>query len=113
VVATRVAHARSLQRERAGEAGPATNAEAEVGKLVLEPEARALAEQASERLGLSPRGFTRTLRVARSIADLATAPVIRRHDIAEALAFRHRGSGRQNSAAQFQAPRVRAVIPAN
>jgi magnesium chelatase family protein len=46
------------------------------------------------RLGLSPRGFTRVLRVARSIADLAGAPVVRKQDVAEALAFRHRIPGR-------------------
>jgi magnesium chelatase family protein len=48
-----------------------------------------------QRLKLSPRGFTRVLRVGRTIADLAGAPQVRRQDIAEALAFRHRLPGRQ------------------
>jgi magnesium chelatase family protein len=94
-VAARVAAARERQRARAGADGPPTNAEAEVGKLAVLPEARALAEQAADRLRLSPRGFTRTLRVARSIADLAGAEQIRRQDVAEALAFRHRVPGRK------------------
>jgi magnesium chelatase family protein len=95
VVAARVAIARRAQLARAGEGGPATNAEADPHKLDLLPDARALAEQAAERLRLSPRGFTRTLRVARSIADLAGAAAIRRQDVAEALAFRHRLPGRK------------------
>lgn len=92
-VATRIAQAREAQRTRYGEAGPATNAEADVQTLPLMPEARQLAEHAAEKLRLSPRGYTRALRVARSIADLAGADAIRRQDVAEALAFRHRMPG--------------------
>ncbi len=95
VVAARVAAARRAQLARAGTEGPATNAEADPHGLELLAEARALAEQAAERLRLSPRGFTRTLRVARSIADLAGVAAIRRQDVAEALAFRHRMPGRK------------------
>ena len=95
VVAARVAARAPAQLARAGTDGPATNAEADPHGLALAPEARALAEQAAERLRLSPRGFTRTLRVARSIADLAGAAAIRRQDVAEALAFRHRMPGRK------------------
>ncbi len=94
IVAARVARARAAQRGRGGDSGPMTNAEAEIGALAVQPEARALAEQAADRLRLSPRGFTRTLRVARSIADLAGAAAIRRQDVAEALAYRHRMPGR-------------------
>ena len=92
-VAARVAHARATQRARYG-TGPATNAEAEMGAITLQPEARQLAEQASEKLRLSARGFTRVLRVARTIADLAGAAEVRRSDVAEALAYRHRVPGR-------------------
>jgi len=53
-----------------------------------------LVEQAAEKLRLSARGFTRVLRVARTIADLARAPEVRRIDVGEALAFRHRIPGR-------------------
>ena len=70
-------------------------AEADATKFDMQAEARALAEQAADRLRLSARGYTRTLRVARSIADLAGAEVIRRQDVAEALAFRHRMPGRK------------------
>ncbi len=91
VIAARVAGARALQRERPGEFN---NCEADVGALALLPEARLLAEQAAEKLRLSPRGYARTLRVARSIADLAGVASVRRQDVAEALAFRHRMPGR-------------------
>ena len=94
-VARRVAAARAAQRERYGEEGAATNAEAEIGAIVLQPEARHLAEQASEKLRLSARGFTRVLRVARTIADLGRSPEVRRADVAEALAYRHRVPGRK------------------
>ena len=89
-VAARVAIARAAQRNRGGADGPFTNAEVDGNAIDLTADARALAEQAMARLNLSPRGFTRTLRVARTIADLARSPVVRRQDVAEALAFRGR-----------------------
>ena len=94
IVGARVVAAREAQRTRFGEDGPATNAEADIDRIGLQPEARALAEQAAERLRLSSRGFTRVLRVARTIADLAGAAIVRRTDVAEALAYRHRIPGR-------------------
>jgi len=97
-VAARVQAARDRQRARYGPNGPRCNAEAEGAvlerTLAAEPAARALAEQAAERLRLSSRGFTRSLRVARSIADLAGSETVQRAHVAEALAFRHRGATR-------------------
>ncbi|MBV9539425.1 MAG: YifB family Mg chelatase-like AAA ATPase [Acidisphaera sp.] len=98
-VAGRIAAARAAQAARSGAEGPLTNAEAELGHLQLFPDALALAEQAASRLRLSARGFTRTLRVARSIADLAGTPLIRRQDVAEALAYRHRSPSRSETPA--------------
>ena len=89
-VALRVADARGRQDAR----GTATNAEADGHAIALQPEARSLAETAAEKLRLSARGFTRVLRVARTVADLAQQEVVRRVDVAEALAFRHRVPGR-------------------
>jgi magnesium chelatase family protein len=93
-VAGRVAAARAAQRARGGETGPFTNAETDGARVELMEEARVLAEQAVTRLGLSPRGFTRVLRVARTIADLGRSPLVRKQDVAEALAFRQRIPGR-------------------
>lgn len=95
-VAARVQAARDAQRARHGSDGPANNAEAELRHLqpLLDAEAEGLLEMAATRLRLSSRGHVRTLRVARSIADLAGSTTIRRAHVAEALAFRHRMPGR-------------------
>ena len=93
-VAARVARARAVQAARYGADGPACNAEANGAEVVLAAEAQALAGQAMERLHLSPRGYTRVLRVARTIADLAGAATVARAHVAEALAFRQRVVGR-------------------
>jgi magnesium chelatase family protein len=98
VVAARIQAARDRQRARYGADGPRCNAAAGdaalARSLAAEPEARALVEQAAERLRLSSRGHMRTLRVARSIADLAGSATVQRAHVAEALAFRHRGAAR-------------------
>ncbi len=94
-VAARVAAARQRQRDRfkgLGAKGVSTNAECS-GRLLEEtsmPDAEgvALLHQASERLGLSARGFHRTLRVARTIADLDGAVGVGRLHVAEALSYR-------------------------
>lgn len=92
-VAARVARARQVQRARYGADGAFSNAEAEPQSVQLAPEAHRLVEQAMDRLRLSPRGYTRVLRVSRTIADLAGAEVVGRVHAAEALAFRPRHPG--------------------
>jgi magnesium chelatase family protein len=91
-VAARVARAREAQRVRYGEG---SNAEADSDAVQMAPEAHALAEQAVDKFRLSPRGYTRVLRVGRTIADLAAAKVVQRVHVAEALAFRRRLPGRR------------------
>ncbi len=54
----------------------------------LTPEAKRLLEQAAERSGMSARGYHRTLRVARTIADLADCPEIETDHLAEAVSYR-------------------------
>ena len=93
-VAARVAAARAIQTRRyAGEAAR-TNAEAE-GPLLdrwSTPDAagQALLAQAAEAMRLTARGYTRILRVARTIADLGGAEQVGRMHIAEALGYRRR-----------------------
>ncbi|MCA8926549.1 MAG: YifB family Mg chelatase-like AAA ATPase [Alphaproteobacteria bacterium] len=97
-VAARVAEARAIQRERFRALAPdqhlRVNAEAEGGLLetIATPDAEGLAllQRAAERLQLSARAYHRTLRVARTIADLDRAESVRRPHIAEALSYRRR-----------------------
>jgi magnesium chelatase family protein len=94
-VAARVAAARAVQTGRAADCGGArTNAELEGRALedVATPDepGRALLAQAAAAMKLSARGYTRVLRVARSIADLAGADGIGRIHVAEALSYRRR-----------------------
>jgi magnesium chelatase family protein len=52
------------------------------------PEARKLLEHAMDRLGLSARAYTRTLKIARTIADLEGAHDLTQAHVLEALQFR-------------------------
>ena len=91
-VAARVARARDIQRERFADHAIRTNAEAE-GELldrIATPEAAGmkLLTDAAERMRLSARGYSRVLRVARTIADLGDSAQILRPHMAEALSYR-------------------------
>ncbi len=52
---------------------------------------RSILTEAARRLDLSPRAYTRTLRVARTIADLRSSETISETDVLEALQYRPRG----------------------
>jgi magnesium chelatase family protein len=94
-VRNRVMAARERQRIRFAERGlrgVRTNAEAS-GRLLEEiampaAEGLALLRQAAEALALSARGFHRTLRVARTLADLDGEERVGRIHVAEALSYR-------------------------
>ncbi|WP_029418298.1 YifB family Mg chelatase-like AAA ATPase [Brevundimonas bacteroides] len=99
----RVAVARAMQEDRVREAGldplQALNARASgetLDRFARPDEAgRALLMRAGEAGGLTARGWTRTLRLARTIADLeGSTGVVRRH-IAEALIYRRSTVGAQ------------------
>jgi magnesium chelatase family protein len=53
-----------------------------------EPAGARLLADAADAMRLTARGYHRVLKVARTIADLAGAPVIARTHIAEALSWR-------------------------
>ena len=93
-VAERVAAARAVQAARREVTGARTNAELE-GKaletVAMPDEAgRKLLADAAAAMRLSARGYTRVLRVARTIADLAGAETAGRVHVAEALSYRRR-----------------------
>jgi magnesium chelatase family protein len=94
-VRARVIAARERQRTRfaaLGVKGVRTNAECSgrvLEDIAMPDEAGlALLRQASEQLQLSARGFHRTLRVARTLADLDAAETVTRAHVAEALSYR-------------------------
>ncbi|HWA60472.1 MAG TPA: ATP-binding protein, partial [Caulobacteraceae bacterium] len=99
-VAARVAAAREIQAARAAAADPdlgavPLNARAEGRWLeaiaALDAPAKTLLARAAEAGGLTARGWTRTLRLARTIADLEAAETVRRVHVAEALIYRRVG----------------------
>ncbi len=104
-VRARVGKARERQRARfaaLGARGVRTNAECS-GRLLeeiaaLDADGASLLHQAADALHLSARGFHRTLRVARTLADLDGAEAVARMHVAEALGYRGE-TLRQNQAA--------------
>ena len=88
---------RTAQVERTGPDVPRLNAQADGDFLEaicdLDGPARALLSRAAEVGGLSARGWVRTLRLARTIADLEDAPSVRRIHVAEALVYRRIAPG--------------------
>lgn len=87
-VARRVAAARSLQAHRGIRSNAELDGDALETHATPDNDGRTLLLQAAERLHLSARSYTRVLRVARSIADLAQSEKITRGHIAEALSYR-------------------------
>ena len=91
-VAARVRTARTIQTARLEGTGLRTNAELDgdlLDRHAMPDEAgRKLLMQAAEAMHLSARGYTRILRVARTIADLACAETVGRIHVAEALSYR-------------------------
>jgi magnesium chelatase family protein len=104
-VAKRVSAARSIQARRYAMFGqdPATlNAHCPPALLDavcnLDRDGSRLLEQAAHANGLSARGYHRTLRLARTIADLDGSSAISALHVAEALSLRGENPARQRAA---------------
>ena len=88
----RVEAARQIQRERFRRTHCDCNGEMSTRQMrkfcEIAPSSRRLLEHAVARVGLSARGYDRVLKVARTIADLASSEAINSSHIAEAVHYR-------------------------
>jgi len=91
-VRARVETARARQRERLAPFGLHANARMQSRHLrrfcAVDGAGQRLLEAVTDRLGLSARTYTRVLKVARTIADLAGIEQIREEHLAEAIQYR-------------------------
>lgn len=89
---TAIADSRVRQETRLASRGITTNASMtgrDIDETVeLTPEVQAILKQSSAKLNLSPRGYHRLIKVARTIADLDNAEVIQANHVFEALQYR-------------------------
>ena len=87
-----IAAARALARERFARSACRTNAAMSLVELKtfcpLDAESRHILQEAYDRLGMSVRTYYRTIKVARTIADLTASPGIRPEHVLEALQYR-------------------------
>ena len=92
MVRQRVTAARRKQAERFGRPDAALNAGMSNRDIRtharLEPTAKTILDQAAEKFGLSARAYLRSVKVARTIADLDDSAAIAPQHIAEALQYR-------------------------
>lgn len=87
-VAQRVQRARQRMWDRQGSVNAKVEAQCFLDPANLSSNNRQFLHLAMDRLCLSARGINRTLRVARTIADLASSDAIEQQHLAEALALR-------------------------
>ena len=93
-IRARVEAARSIQRQRFDGTRLTCNADMtpiEIREFCqAEPAAQSLLQAAVKQLLLSARSFHRILKLARTIADLESADIIKAHHLAEAIQYRPR-----------------------
>ena len=88
----RVNRARKIQLARLAPFGLHANSQMQTRHIrrfcKLDPQGDALLERVTDKLGLSARSFTRILKLARTIADLAGAEQIEVLHLSEAIQYR-------------------------
>ncbi|MBN2792491.1 MAG: ATP-binding protein [Desulfuromonadales bacterium] len=91
-IRARVEKARAIQRERLAPYGLHANtamAARHIRKFCqIDDQGQKLLEMVTDKLGLSARSYSRILKVARTIADLAGEKNIRQQHLAEAIQYR-------------------------
>ena len=84
--------ARNLQRRRYGDSGINLNSEVDAGTIdtfiPLSADASRVLRDAAEKLSLSPRGYHRTVKCARTIADMNASDAVTPEHILEAVGYR-------------------------
>jgi magnesium chelatase family protein len=92
-ISSRIDAAREIQRQRFNNSTKTnvhmTNSDIKKVSFLRE-DARHFLENAADKLSLSARSYIKTVRVARTIADLEASPEISISHISEALQYRHR-----------------------
>ena len=91
-VRERVSAARAIQHDRFRHSPTTANAEMSTDELkahcVLDEAGESLLEQAVLTYFLSPRSYTRILKLSRTIADLDSSPIIQPQHLAEAIRYK-------------------------
>jgi magnesium chelatase family protein len=91
-IRARVEAARQLQRDRLKKYGIHANAGMQARHIrkfcTVDEQGHKLLEMVTDRLGLSARSYSRILKVARTIADLAGCEMIQQAHLAEAIQYR-------------------------
>jgi magnesium chelatase family protein len=85
---TKARKAQALRYKRSDIYNSYISIEAAKKSFQLQDSAKQLLNQASTKMNLTSRGYLRTLRVARTIADLENSPTIESVHVAEALQYR-------------------------
>jgi magnesium chelatase family protein len=91
-IADRVKQARDIQEKRFGNTYKLNShmSAADIAQEPISPEASRILNESAVKLKLSPRSYHRTIKLARTIADLDNAPHVEADHILEALQYRPR-----------------------
>ena len=88
----KILNARERQARRFQGTGISTNGEMSArdieNSILLTDSVKNLLKQSAQKLGLSPRGYHRLIKVSRTIADLADEDTISESHVLEALSYR-------------------------